>query len=155
MPEQNNYSIPDFSVQPVINEGISDSVAFAPITEENKKPFKISFEYYKDGKCGINNIENKAQSVKALKWLKEAGQCFEEEGIKSIAKKPTDDKAIRNDNCYSFLFRGLPEEFSEGVREYKLSNDKGRLFYCVDAANKTVYCLLIHHAHLETDKNRR
>ena len=155
MPAQNNYNIPDESIQPDAVGTLSDSVAFAPIQQEDKKPFKISFEYYKGKKCGISDIKEKSHAIKALRWLKEAGHCCEEEGIKSIALKPTDDRPVTNDNSYSFLFNGLPEEFSEGVREYKLSKDEGRLFYCIDAANKIVYCLLIHHAHLETDKNRR
>jgi hypothetical protein len=155
MPAQNNYNIPDESIQPDAVGILSDSIAFAPIPQEEEKPFKISFEYYKDKKCGISNIVNKSHATKALNWLKEVGKCRDEEGIKSIPSKPTDDSQVYNANNYSFLFSGLPEEFSEGVREYKLSKDEGRIFYCVDAANKIVYCLLIHHAHLETDKNRR
>jgi len=155
MSAQNSYEIPDISVQSDVSGVVSDSVAFAPVVEEDKNPFKISFEYYKEKKCGISNISNKSHATKALTWLKEVGKCHDEEGIKSIPSKPTDDSPVYNSNNYSFLFSGLPEEFSEGVREYKLSKDEGRLFYCVDVANKVVYCLLIHHAHLETDKNRR
>ncbi len=156
MPENNAFSVPE------INENIqradnclSEDIAFATSETLPKEFFKVSFEHYKDKECGIKNLAEKTHATKALQWLRGVGLCSDEEGIKSLAKKPDDDKPLYNSDNYSFLFSKLPEEFSAGVREYKLSSKLGRIFYCVDAAQRLVHCLLIHHAHFETDKNRR
>ena len=81
------------------------------------------------------------------------GNCSDEEEIRAIANNLDGDKEIHDNGDYSFVFNGLPEQMTQ-IREYKLSQKKGRIFYCVDAAKKLVYCVLIKNSHIETDKVR-
>lgn len=154
MPDRCNFNIPD--VQPPLGgeDRLTDAIVLGAAAEESHERFNVSFDYYIDKRCGIKDLENKSHAIKALTWIKHVCQCSDEEGIKSFGGADA-DTPIANANTYSFLFSKIPEDFSDGVREYKLSRGAGRIFYCVDAAKKLVYCILIHQAHLETDKIKR
>jgi len=152
MPEQNKPFIPDIDEQPQ-SEGLA-AVAIHEVEEQDVRNYRISFEHYIEKDCEIKFLEETSQCKKALEWLKQAGKCSDEDGIKSIAKNLSDDAPVYNDNWYGFLFKKLPEDV-ETIREYKLSNKKGRLFYYTDPAIKMVYCILIKNAHIETDKVKR
>jgi len=145
----NKGLIPD--IQPQSGDFLSPDIVFSAKANENTGQYRISFEYYLEKYCEIDFLQEKAYCKKALQWLKQVGQCSDEDGIRSIAKQASDDAPVYNNNHYSFLFKKLPS-YVETIREYKLSNKEGRLFYYIDPALKIVYCILIKNAHIETDK---
>lgn len=78
-----------------------------------------------------------------------AGLC---ESMDEVAKIPGTTKPVINSNWYSQLYHGLTPDVE--IKEYYLSQ-KSRLFYYIDDAFKTIHCVSIKNAHIETGKTKR
>lgn len=139
MPQINQFVIPSFESNNSTTDILSDIVVNHRVPNDNRF-YKLSFEYYKDKECDIDNVE-KSSHKKLLKWMKTVGKGTSLDDILTLGNGDTIDYLGE----YKQLYKGLPQGVE--LREYRLTFQE-RLFYFIDDAKKEINIVLIKKSHL-------
>lgn len=138
MPRNSNkYTIPSMSFDSA--DPLSAEMVNHTVYED--RCYVISFKNYKKKKCELENLLP-ASYKKALKWFRDIGIATSYEEIRNIGR----GKPVKKGNEYTELFDRLPEDVE--IKEYKLAG-ANRIFYYIDDAKRTIYCILIKNSHYE------
>lgn len=114
-------------------------------------PYLISFQRYNEKECQVDDMEPKL-ARKALKAVRDIGIKVREESdfgsrMPKLAVEPVGDAGD-----YHALFRGLGDLPDVEMKEAKIDNNAGRLFFFV--IDKIFHIVAIRGSHYDTSKTK-
>lgn len=124
---------------------IPDKIAIiSDSTEIESLPFHLSFEYYNNKLCEIQDL-NRNIPKRALINLKTIGRC----NYKTLKQNGIDILPVSNSGEYTKVYAKLPPDID--LKEHKISGT-ARIFYFI--VSRVFHIVCFKNSHFETDKHR-
>ena len=119
--------------------------------EPELRPYLISFQRYNEKECQVDTMEPKV-ARKALKVVRDIGINIREEADFQSRLPKLTIAPVTDAGDYRDLFKGLRDLPDIDMKEAKVDNNTGRLFFFI--INKIFHVVAIRDAHYDTSKTR-